>query len=177
MKKLLVIGFSAALLLGACSEETATETTTEEQAGTEEAAETSGDMKQEMMRFYMSVPNTINATDADLNAFEAAQADASLPEGEDLQKMKDAAKAAAEETSAAVEGIEIPEALEEQKADIEAALASIKESYDMKAEELAKEEVSFEAATAKFQEADDKFNALLEAQELNPSSIQNEVSQ
>lgn len=175
MKKLLVIGFSAALLLGACSEETATETTTEEQAGTEEAAESSVDMKQELMRFYMSVPNTINATDADLNAFEAAQADESLPEGEDLQKMKDAAKAAAEKTSAAVESIEIPETLQEQKGDIEAALASIKESYDMKAEELTKE-ASFEAANAKFHEADDKFNALLEAQDLVPSSIQNEVS-
>lgn len=176
MKKLLVIGFSAALLLGACSEETATDTTNEETAGTEEAAGSSADMKQEMMRFYMSVPNTINASDADLNAFEAAQADASLPEGEDLQKMKDAAKAAAEKTAAAVEGIEIPETLEEQKGEIEEALALIKESYDMKAEELTKE-ASFEAASAKFQEADDKFNALLEAQELNPSSIQNEVSQ
>ncbi|MGO1060499.1 hypothetical protein ACTL32_15325 [Planococcus sp. FY231025] len=176
MKKLLVIGFSAALLLGACSEETATDTTKEETAGTEEAAGSSADMKQEMMRFYMSVPNTINANDADLNAFEAAQADASLPEGEDLQKMKDAAKTAAEKTAAAVEGIEIPETLEDQKGEIEEALALIKESYDMKADELTKE-ASFEAATAKFQEADDKFNGLLEAQELNPSSIQNEVSQ
>lgn len=177
MKKLLVIGFSAALLLGACSEEaaneeTANETSTEENAGSEETA----NMKQELMRFYMSVPNTINATDADLNAFEAAQLDGSLPEGEELQKMKDAAKASAEETSAAVEGIEVPEALQEQKGDIEAALGSIKESYDMKAEELTKE-ASFDAANAKFQEADEKFNALLEAQELNPSSILNEVSQ
>lgn len=175
MKKLLVIGFSAALLLGACSEEAATETPKEEGTGTEEGTGSAADMKQELMRFYMSVPNTINANDMDLNAFETAQAEATLPEGEDLQKMKDAAKAAAEKTAASVEGIEIPEALQEQKGDIEEALAAIKESYDMKADELTKE-ASFEAAAAKFQEADDKFNALLEAQELNPSSIQNEVS-
>lgn len=175
MKKLLVIGFSAALLLSACGEDT-TSGATEKSPATDGAAKETGNAKQEMMRFYMSVPNTINATDADLNAFEMAQTEGTLPEAEELQTMKDAAKASAEETSAAVEGIEIPETLEEQKTDIEAALASIKESYDMKAEELTKE-ASFEAANAKFQEADEKFNALLEAQELNPSSIYNEVSQ
>ncbi|HSP22846.1 MAG TPA: hypothetical protein VLQ20_11050 [Planococcus sp. (in: firmicutes)] len=175
MKKLVIIGFAATLLLGACGEDT-TSGTTEEAPATEGAAEETGSAKQEMMRFYMSVPNTINGTDADLNAFETAQTEATLPEAEELQTMKDAAKASAEKTSVAVEEIEIPKTLEEQKTDIEAALASIKESYDMKAEELTKE-ASFEAANAKFQEADDKFNALLEAQELNPSSIHNEVSQ
>lgn len=174
MKKLLVIGFSAALLLGACGEDTTG--ATEEAPATDASEKEAGNAKQEMMRFYMSVPNTINGTDADLNTFEMAQTEGTLPEAEELQTMKDAAKTSAEETSAAVEGIEIPETLEEQKADIEAALASIKESYDMKAEELTKE-ASFEAANAKFQEADEKFNALLEAQELNPSSIYNEVSQ
>ena len=174
MKKLLFIGLSAALFLGACGEEATNETA--EAPAADGAAEEKGNAKQEMMRFYMSVPNTINAVDTDLNTFEMAQAEGTLPEGEELQAMKDAAKTAAEESAAAVEGIEIPETLDEQKADIEAALASMKESYDMKAEELTKE-ASFEAATAKFQEADDKFNALLEAQELNPSSIYNEVSQ
>lgn len=171
MKKLLVIGFSAVLLLSACGEETTN--TTEETSG---ATEEKSNAKQEMMRFYMSVPNTINSTDADLNAFEDAQAEDVLPEGDDLQAMKDAAKASAEKTSAAVEEIEIPETLEAQQEEIEAALASIKESYDMKVEELSKE-ASFEDANAKFQEADDKFNAMLEELELNPSSIYNEVSQ
>lgn len=174
MKKLFFIGFSAALILGACSEET-TDKTTEESPETNGASEETVNSKQEMMRFYMTIPNTINSTDADLNAFETAQAEDALPEGDELQEMKDAAKAAAEETSAAVENIEIPETLEEQSDEIEAALASIKESYDMKVEELSKE-ASLEEANAKFQEADDKFNALLEELELNASSIYNEVN-
>lgn len=171
MKKLLLIGFSAALFLGACSEETTK--TSEETSG---ASEETSNAKQEMMRFYMSVSNTINSADADLNAFEKAQAEGVLPEGEDLKALKDEAKASAEKTSAAVEGIEIPETLEAQQEEIEAALSSIKESYDMKVEELSNE-AAFEEANAKFQEADDKFNAMLEELELNPSSIYNEVSQ
>ncbi|MDN7247243.1 hypothetical protein [Planococcus shenhongbingii] len=175
MKKLLMIGFSAALLLGACSEETATEETTEEQKETEKTAQETGNAKQEFMRFYMSVSKTINATDADLNTFEINQTEGTLPEGADLQAMKDAAKASAEKTAAAVEGIEIPETLADQKKDIETALGSIEESYDMKADELTKE-ADFEAAIAKFAEADEKLNDLLKAQELNPSSLYTEVA-
>src|SRR5699024_2248787 len=99
--------------------------------------------------FYLSISKTINAVDGDLNTYEMAQAEETLPEGADLQAMKDAAKTSAEETAKAVEGIEIPAALEEQQADIETSLASIKESYGTKAEELAKEAPSFEAANAK----------------------------
>lgn len=174
MKKLLVIGFSVALFLGACNEETAN--TAEETSETDAASEETSNAKQEMMRFYMSVSNKINSVDADLNAFENAQTEETLPEGDDLQALKDAAMASAEKTSAAVDEIEIPETLDAQQEEIEAALASIKESYDMKVEELSNEG-SFEEANAKFQEADEKFNALLEELELNPSSIYNEVSQ
>ncbi|MGI2329303.1 hypothetical protein [Planococcus sp. YIM B11945] len=176
MKKLLLVGATAALFLGACGGESATEdkaaTETKETAKTTEKAPNA---KQELMRFYMVIPQTINAVDADLNTFEIAQMEGTLPEGEDLQKMKDAAIAASQESGKAVEGIEIPEALADQKGDIEGALASIKESYDMKADELTKE-ASFEAANAKFVEADETFNKMLEEQGLIPSSILNEVS-
>lgn len=175
MKKLLMIGVSAALFLGACSEETATEGTAKEQTASEETTKETGNAKQEFMRFYMSIPQTINGTDADLNTFEVNQTESTLPEGADLQAMKDAAKASAEKTATAVEGIEIPETLVDHKEDIEAGLSSIKESYDMKAEELTKE-ASFEAANAKFAEADEKFNSMLESLELNPSSIYTEVA-
>lgn len=176
MKKLLAIGFSAVLFLGACSEETASEETASTDKETEETSQQNTDIKQEMMRFYLSISKTINAVDGDLNVFEVNQAEGTLPEGADLQTMKDAAKVSAEEAAKAVEGIEIPSALEEQQADIESAFASIKEAYDMKAEELTKE-ASFEAANAKFTEADENLNALLEEQGLIPSSLLNEVSQ
>lgn len=171
MKKLLLVG-AAALFLGACSEESATKETT---AASTENAEKAPDAKQELMRFYMSIPQTINAVDADLNAFEAAQMKEALPEGDDLAAMKEAAIASAKEAGTAVEGIEIPESLADHKTDIEGAFASIKESYEMKADELTKE-ASFEAANAKFVEADEVFNKMLEEQGLAPSSILNEVS-
>lgn len=177
MKKLLAIGFSAVLFLGACSEDTTSEEKASTDKETEETTQQNSDVKQELMRFYLSISKTINAVDGDLNTYEMAQAEETLPEGADLQTMKDAAKTSAEEAAKAVEGIQIPAALEEQQADIETSLASIKESYGMKAEELAKEAPSFEAANAKFTEADEKLNALLEEQGLIPSSLLNEVSQ
>jgi Asp-tRNA(Asn)/Glu-tRNA(Gln) amidotransferase A subunit family amidase len=172
MKKLLLAGAAASLLLGACSEESASKETT---AANKETAEKAPDAKQELMRFYMSIPQTINAVDADLNVFESAQLEGTLPKGDELNKMKEAAAAAAKEAGATVEGIEIPESLADHKADIEGAFASIKESYSMKADELTKD-ASLEAANEKFMEADEVFNKMLEEQGLAASSILNEVS-
>ena len=173
MKKLWAIGFSAAVLLTACGEESTTATETTAKA---EGSEESKEIKQELMKFYMSIPNSINAVDADLNAFEMAQADGELPEGEELQAMKDAAIASAEEAAATVETIEIPAVLEDQQVKIQEAFAAIQESYEMKAEELSKD-ASFVAAEEKFAEADAKLNELLVEQDLAASSIYNEVSQ
>ncbi|WKA56007.1 hypothetical protein [Planococcus shixiaomingii] len=172
MKKLLLLGATAALFLGACGEESTTE---EKTTASTESTEKAPDAKKELMSFYMSIPQAINAVDADLNAFETAQAKETLPEGDDLATMKEAAIASAKEAGTAVDGIEIPETLADHKADIEGAFASIKESYSMKADELAKE-ASFEAANAKFVEADEVFNKMLKDQGLAPSSILNEVS-
>lgn len=172
MKKLLLVGAAAALFLSACSEEKKAEETT---ATSAETAEKEPNAKQELMRFYMSIPQEINTVDADLNAFETAQAEGTLPKGEELEKMKEAAAAAAAEAGTVVEGIEIPEALANHKTDIEGALASIKESYSMKADEVSKD-ASFEAANEKFVQADETLNKLLEEQGLAPSSILNEVS-
>lgn len=176
MKKLLLIGFSAALFLGACGTEEAAEKPAADDKQTAAGTEEKADTKQELIRFYMSISKTINAADADLNTFEINQAEGTLPEGADLQAMTDAAKISAEATSEAVAGIEIPAALEEQTADIKGAFEAIQQSYDMKAEELTKE-ASFEAANEKFLEADETFNVLLEEQELAASSLYNEVSQ
>lgn len=174
MKKLWAIGLSAAVLLTACGEEEATKAT-ETTAGAE-SSEESKNVKQELMKFYMSIPNSINAVDTDLNAFEMDQADDILPEGEELQTMKDAAIASAEEAANTVENIEIPAALEDQQEKIEEAFAAMRESYEMKVEELSKD-ASFEAANIKFGEADAKLNELLVEQDLAASSIYNEVSQ
>lgn len=176
MKKLLVIGLSSLLFLGACSSDETSETTeTTDSSNGETASTDTAEVKKELMRFYMAVPNTINEVDGDLNTYEQQQEEGILPKGDELAAMKDAAASSAEEASQAVEGIEIPEALSDKEEDIQSALGKISESYDMKAAALAVEETTFEAANEKFAEADEIFNSILEEHELIPSSIQNEV--
>lgn len=174
MKKLWAIGLTATFLLTACAEEESTEP--KETTSTEKSDDTS-EVKKEMMKFYMSIPNTINAVDADLNTFEINQAEEALPEGEELQAMKDAAIASSNEAVKAVDSLEIPETLKDQEEKISSAFTAMRESYDLKAEELTKETPSFEAANEKFNEADTQLNELLEEQGLAASSIYNEVSQ
>ncbi|MCM3612458.1 hypothetical protein M4S82_14525 [Planococcus sp. MERTA32b] len=177
MKKLFIIGLSSLLFLGACSSDESADTNKEADSSNGETASTdNADVKKELMRFYMAVPNTINEVDGDLNTFEQQQAEGILPEGDELSAVKEAAASSAEEASQAVEGIEIPEALSGEEEDIQSALGLISESYDMKAAALAEEETSFEAANSKFAEADEVLNSILEEYELIPSSIQNEVN-
>lgn len=174
MKKLWAIGLSATVLLAACGAEESTEPA--KATAEAEGAEDSKEVKKELMKFYMSIPNTINAVDADLNAFEMSQAENTLPEGEELQVMKDAAIVSAEKAAEAVDTVEIPAALEKQQEKIESAFAAMRESYEMKAEELTKA-ASFQAADEKFGEADALLNEVLVEQDLAASSIYNEVSQ
>ena len=179
MKKILTIGLSSLLFLSACGSEEPKETkeskeTTDSSNGAT-ASTDNAEVKKELMRFYMAVPNTINEVDGQLNLFEQQQEEGILPEGDELATLKEAAASSAEETSHAVESIEIPETLNTKEEDLQSALEMISESYEMKAAALNEEETSFEAASEKFAEADEIFNSILEEYELIPSSIQNEV--
>ena len=174
MKKLVIIGLSSLLFLSACGSDEAKETTDSSNGG--EASKDNAEVKKELMRFYMAVPNTINEVDGDLNQFEQQQMEGILPEGEELTALKEAAILSAEEAAQAVETIEVPESLNEKEEDLQSALAMISESYEMKTAALAEEEPSFEAASEKFAEADEVFNAILEEYEMISSSIQNEVN-
>lgn len=174
MKKLAAMGLTAAVVLAACGADETAEP--KEATAGSTASETDKDVKKELMKFYMAIPNTINAVDGDLNLFEMGQAEGTLPEGEELQAMKDAAILSAENAADAVEALEIPAALEDQQEQIESAFTAMTDSYDMRAEALAKD-ASFEAADKKFGEADALLNELLVEQDLAPSSVYNEVSQ
>lgn len=172
MKKLLLLLAATSMFLAACSEENTdnTETTPTETP----KAEVENDTSVDLMKFYLSISQEINKADADLNAFENAK---ELPEGEELQTMKDAAKASADNTMAQVQALEVSETLSEQQEELESALTKIEESYKMKSDALAAEgEVVLDEANAKFEEADAELNALLEEAELAGSSILNEVS-
>lgn len=176
MKKLLLLLVAASIILAACAEDTTdnADTTTDTTPTETPETEVETDASVELMKFYLSISQEINEADAALNAFENAE---ELPEGEELQTMKDAAKESVNNTIAQIEAIEVPETLSEQQEEIESALTKIGESYSMKLAALeADAEVVFDEANAKFEEADAELNALLEEAELAPSSILNEVS-
>ncbi|MBU0906349.1 MAG: hypothetical protein KKF57_14235 [Firmicutes bacterium] len=173
MKKLLLLLAATSMILAACGSNEDEATTTTNASPKEEKTDTTIDF----MKFYLSISQTINQADADLNAFELAQGKDALPEGEELTAMKAAAKTSADETLAAVQSIEIPATLSEQEKEIASALSKMQESYTMKSEALASEgEVVLDEANAKFEEADAELNVLLEEAELAPSSILKEVS-
>ncbi len=173
MKKLLLLLAATSMILAACGSNEDEAKTTTNASPKEEKTDTTIDF----MKFYLSISQTINQADADLNAFELAQGKDALPEGEELTAMKAAAKTSADETLAAVQSIEIPATLSEQEKEIASALSKMQESYTMKSEALASEgEVVLDEANAKFEEADAELNVLLEEAELAPSSILKEVS-
>ncbi|AYC30046.1 hypothetical protein [Paenisporosarcina cavernae] len=173
MKKLGFLVIAASLLLAACNDDKEATNTSNNETASEETSNVSGDM----MKFYFSVSKTINQADADLNAFEGAQAKEELPEGDELATMKEAAKTSALETKSAIEGLEIPAELDAQKADIEAALTDFANAYQMKADALeASADANLEAANEAMVSADEKLNKVLEDTGLAPSSITNEVS-
>lgn len=175
MKKLLLLIASLSLVLAACSgdKEEKKENTNEETTTADKKVNPAG----EMMKFYLSISQSINEVDADLNAYESAKAEEALPEGADLKKMQDAAKTAADNAAVKVEELEVPSELKDHQESIDSALNKIQEAYTMKSEALAAEgEVVLDEANAKFEEADAELNKVLEEVELEGSSIFNEVS-
>ncbi|MFP3358677.1 hypothetical protein [Planococcus citreus] len=176
MKKMTILGLSAALLLAACGTEQSTDTAeTASGSATMESGKES--IKSQLMQFYLTVSKEINKEDAQLNDFEIAQAEDALPAGAELTDMKEAAATSAEQAMQAVESIEVPESLSDHQEEIDGALASIAASYEMKIEELGTDAPDFQAAADKFAEADAVFNQVLEENGLISSNLYNEVSQ
>lgn len=176
MKKITILGLSAALLLAACGTEQSTDTAeTASGSATMESGKES--IKSQLMQFYLSVSKEINKEDAQLNEFEIAQAEDALPSGAELSEMKEAAAASAEQAMQAVESIEVPDSLSDHQEEIDGALATIADSYGMKIEELETMAPDFQAAADKFAEADVALNKVLEENGLIASNLYNEVSQ
>lgn len=182
MKKLLLLIASLSLVLAACSEDkevkkvTPTEGTKSEETITEETANPAGDM----IKFYLSISQSINAVDADLNAYENVGTLEVPPEGAELKKMQDAAKTAAEKAAVIVEELKVPAELKDHQETIDSALNKITEAYRMKAEALAlaaEGEVVLDEASAKFAEGDAELNKVLKEVGLAESSIASEVLQ
>ncbi|WML44460.1 hypothetical protein [Neobacillus sp. PS3-40] len=152
MKKLLV--FTAALTfaigLTACS---ANNSGTEKKTTTKET-KTATDVKKPLVKFYTAFTNTINANDADLNAYEGAE----TPD----PSLKAPASASAAAVANKIKATEIPTELNKQKADIQSALKDIADSYQMKADELKKATPSLDAANATFTKGVDELGKVFE---------------
>lgn len=174
MKKFwfLISVFMLSIGLAACSEESEGTTKEQDTAAGEEATEEGADKEQNaksaMMQFYMTVSKAINENDADLNAYEASE--------EPTAEMKSAAEASAAAVVEGLNGVEVPEELADHKADLEAAIKDLSDSYQAKADELKKDAPSLDAANETFTQGDEKFGKVFEAVGLNPSSLGTEVN-
>ena len=168
MKKfwILLSAITFAIGLTACSAEEKAEPKKTE---TEEAEKPAANPKSVMYKFYMSIVRTINDADADLNAYEGEE------DPEAQAELKGAASESAAAVAEKVEGLEVPAELNDQKADLEAALADISESYRLKAEELKKDAPAFDAADEKFAQGEEKIGAAFESIDMKKPSLAKEL--
>ncbi|RSD25457.1 hypothetical protein [Mesobacillus subterraneus] len=168
MKKIWIL-LSAILLtisLTACSSDSKQESAPEK-TETEEAAKPAVNPKSVMYKFYMNIVNTINASDAELNAYEGAE--------EPTAEEKAAASTSAAKVAEELKKLEVPEELKDQKADLEAAVQDLADSYNVKAEELKKDAPSFEAADEKFAQGEEKIGTAFESIEMKRPSLAKEL--
>ncbi|HZH62849.1 MAG TPA: hypothetical protein VEY70_25490 [Metabacillus sp.] len=165
----LVFAIGLTACAGETEESSESQNTGSEETATEEGADKEQNVKSAMMQFYMATSKVINENDRDLNAYEAS-------EEEPTSEMKASAEASAKAVVEGLKTIEISEELADQKADLESALEDLTESYQMKAEELAKDAPSLDAANETFTQADEKIGKVFEAVGLNPSSLGTEVN-
>ena len=168
MKKfwILLTALTFAIGLTACSAEKDAEP---EKKETEEVAkEPAANPKSVLYKFYRSLVNAINEADVDLNAYEG--------EEEPTPEMKNAASESAAAVATKVQSMEIPAGLEDQKADLEAALKDIAASYQAKADELKKDAPSMDAADASFTQGVEKLGAAFESIEMRVPDLAKEVN-
>jgi uncharacterized protein involved in exopolysaccharide biosynthesis len=88
--------------------------------------------------------------------------------------MKAKAGESAEAVAEELKNVQIPEELKEQKADLEAALKEINDSYAAKAAELKKEESSLDAANTTFTKGEEKLGKVFENLGLGKPSLNTE---
>jgi hypothetical protein len=165
MKKFWVLASALTLALGlaACSDKS--EGSSEKK---EAPKEEKVNMKREFVNFYSDIKKTINENDADLNAYETA---AETPTADMKTKASDSAAAVA----AALNSLQVPATIKDQKADLEAAVKEIASSYQAKSDELKKDAPSLDAANATFQQGVDKLGASFESVKLLKPNLAKEI--
>lgn len=135
------------------------------------------DVKKEMVRFYMDLGKKINEKDVDLNSYEAVAAKAAEdPTIKVDPELKGKAGEAAEAVAAELQTVQVPAELKDQKADLEAAVSDFAASYQARADELKKDNPSFEAADATFAQGEEKLGKVFESVKLLAPSLGKQVN-
>ncbi|WP_462408875.1 hypothetical protein [Neobacillus sp. Marseille-QA0830] len=175
MKKLLFLAASAIFVFGlaACS----SSNDNEKKDAAETAATPKVDVKKELVKFYDELGQTINAKDADLNAYvaKASKTDAA-PEDMPTPEEKTAASEAAAAVAADLSNVAIPEGLKEHKADLEAAVKDFAAAYNEKAEELKKDAPNLDAGSDTFAKAEETLGKVYESEKLFAPSLDKQVN-
>ena|GEM_PF-3575588 len=122
----IMMAFAFILVVGcsSSSEESSNEESSKESASKE-------DVKSDMLDFYLSLANTINANDGALNTYELSEEPDKLTDED-----RDAASESAKATGKALGELEVPEGLSDYKNNLNVAIEAIQTSYSKKAEIL-----------------------------------------
>ncbi|MGV3466159.1 MAG: hypothetical protein ACO1OT_12805 [Heyndrickxia sp.] len=138
--------------------------------------DTATNAKADLMQFYMNLIDKINSADKDINGYESALVADPKPSADELAGLKEKAATAAPNVIANIKEVKIPSGLKDKKSDLEAILKDLEDSYQLKAEELKKDQPSLDAANAKLTSADVKLGKLLQSVGLAKASLNNDVN-
>jgi hypothetical protein len=177
MKKQWLIALGLALVVAftaACSNSANSKTDSKKSA--DKNTETATDSKSDMMKFYMDLVNKINTTDSDLNAYEAALVADPKPSADELASLKTKAADSAAIVVNSIKEVKIPSGLKDKNSDLEGVLKNLEDSYQLKADELKKDQPSLDSANAKLTSADEALGKLLEGVGLAKASLNNDVN-
>lgn len=176
MKKQWLIALGLALVVAftaACSN---SDSTKSDSKSSSDKTETASNAKSDMMQFYMNLVDKINTADQDINAYESALAADPKPSADELASLKEKAAAAAPNVVANMKEVKIPSGLKDKKSDLEAVLKDLEDSYQLKADELKKDQPSLDDANAKLTSADEALGKLLQGVGLAKASLTNDVN-
>ncbi len=162
----IMMAFALILVVGCSSEDSSKEESSDDSKVSEE------DVKSEMLDFYLSLANTINANDTALNTYELSEEPDTLTD-EDKAAASESAKATAD----ALGKVEVPKALSNYKKNLDVATEAIQTSYSKKAEILAgNSSEKLEDANESFNLGSEMINDIFEELGLTPVSLNAEVN-
>jgi len=176
MKKKWFIALVLALVVAlsaACSNSDSTNSSSKDSGN---KTDTAANEKADLMQFYMNLIDKINTADKDINAYESALAADSKPSADELAGLKEKAAAAAPNVVANIKKVKIPSGLKDKQSNLEGVLKDLEDSYQLKAEELKKDQPSLDAANAKLTSADETLGKLLQSVGLAKASLNNDVN-